>query len=220
MGVLSENPFLKAKEIVEKIKNTVDIIAIDFHAEATAEKRAMGFYLDGRVSAVFGTHTHVITGDATILPKGTAYITDLGMCGPVQSVLGIEPELAIRKFKSNLPVRFENAKGEYTIEGCLLDIDEKTGKARSIKRILITPDKKEVELTPRQQLAVNSIVNTEKTAFASSIIERFKNPFANHQLLSISLNSISKFKVRNLPSLLDYLKITGSLPLSSASASQ
>ena len=112
-------------------------IIVDFHAEATAEKRAMGFYLDGKVTALVGTHTHVQTADEQILPNGTAYITDLGMCGPVQSVLGIEPELTIKKFKSNLPVRFENAKGEYSLDGCLIDIDEKTGKANSIERVNI-----------------------------------------------------------------------------------
>ena len=97
----------------------------------------MGFYLDGRVTAVLGTHTHVQTADEQILPKGTAYITDLGMTGPVQSVLGIEPELTIKKFRSNLPVRFENAEGEYSMDGCLLEIDEKTGKAISIERVSV-----------------------------------------------------------------------------------
>ena len=130
------NPFWEIDKALEETDGCKTII-VDFHAEATAEKRAMGFYLDGRVTALVGTHTHVQTADEQLLPKGTAYITDIGMCGPVQSVLGIEPELTIRKFKSNLPVRFENAKGEYSIEGCLIDIDEKTGKAQSIERVNI-----------------------------------------------------------------------------------
>ena len=95
----------------------------------------MGFFLDGRVTAVLGTHTHVQTADAQLLPKGTAYMTDLGMVGPVQSVLGIKPELTIKKFKTNLPVRFENGDGEYFMCGCLIEIDEKTGKAISIERV-------------------------------------------------------------------------------------
>jgi calcineurin-like phosphoesterase len=95
----------------------------------------MGFYLDGKVTAVLGTHTHVQTADEQLLPKGTAYITDVGMVGPLQSVLGIEPELTIKKFKSNLPVRFMNATGEYSMNGCIIEIDEKTGKALSIERV-------------------------------------------------------------------------------------
>ncbi len=128
------NPFNE----IDKAMNEVDgckTVIVDFHAEATAEKRAMGFYLDGKVTAVLGTHTHVQTADEQILPEGTAYITDVGMCGPVQSVLGIDPSLTIKKFKSNLPVRFENADGEYMINGVLLNIDEKSGKALSIERI-------------------------------------------------------------------------------------
>ncbi len=128
------NPFSE----IDKALNETDgckIILLDFHAEATAEKRAMGFYLDGRVTAVLGTHTHVQTADEQLLPKGTAYITDAGMCGPVQSVLGIEPDLTIRKFKTNLPVKFENAGGEYALNGVIIEIDEKSGKAISIERV-------------------------------------------------------------------------------------
>lgn len=130
------NPFAE----IDKAMNECDgckIIIVDFHAEATAEKRAMGFYLDGKATAVLGTHTHVQTADEQLLPNGTAYITDVGMCGPVQSVLGIEPKLTIKKFKTNLPVRFENAQGEYAINGVLLEIDEKSGKAASIERVNI-----------------------------------------------------------------------------------
>lgn len=128
------NPFSEIEKALLKTDGCKTVI-LDFHAEATAEKRAMGFFLDGRVTAVLGTHTHVQTADNQILPKGTAYITDAGMTGPVQSVLGIEPSLAIRKMKTNLPVRFENAGGEYMINGCILEIDEKTGKALSIERV-------------------------------------------------------------------------------------
>lgn len=130
------NPFSAVDKALEETDGCKTVI-VDFHAEATAEKRAMGFYLDGRVTAVFGTHTHVQTADEQLLPKGTAYITDAGMTGPVQSVLGIEPELTIRKFKSNLPVRFENAEGEYSMDGCIVDIDEKTGKAISVERVSV-----------------------------------------------------------------------------------
>jgi calcineurin-like phosphoesterase len=97
----------------------------------------LGFYLDGRVTAVLGTHTHVQTADAQLLPAGTAYITDVGMTGPMQSVLGIEPRLAIKKIKNHIPVRFSNAEGAHSMNGCLLEIDEKSGKALSIKRVVL-----------------------------------------------------------------------------------
>ncbi len=128
------NPFAEMDKALKETDGCKTVI-VDFHAEATAEKRAMGFYLDGKVTAVFGTHTHVQTADEQLLPKGTAYITDSGMTGPVQSVLGIEPELTIRKFKTNLPVRFENAVGEYCMDGVIVEIDEKSGKANSIERV-------------------------------------------------------------------------------------
>ncbi len=128
------NPF---SEIEKALKETdgVKTVILDFHAEATSEKRAMGFYLDGRITALVGTHTHVQTADEQILPNGTAYITDAGMTGPVQSVLGVSPELVIRKMKTNLPVRFTNPEGEYMINGCIIDIDEKSGKALKIERV-------------------------------------------------------------------------------------
>ena len=128
------NPFREIDKALEEIDGCKTVI-VDFHAEATAEKRAMGFYLDGKVTAVLGTHTHIQTADEQLLPKRTAYITDAGMTGPVQSVLGIEPELTIRKFKTNLPVRFENAGGEYCMDGVIVEIDEKSGKANSIERV-------------------------------------------------------------------------------------
>lgn len=113
------------------------VVVVDFHAEATAEKRAFGFYADGRVSAVVGTHTHVQTADECVLPNGTGYITDLGMTGPINSVLGVKSEIAIAKFRERLPVRFETADGECSMGCCLFDIDEKTGKARSAERFLL-----------------------------------------------------------------------------------
>lgn len=110
-------------------------ILIDFHAEATSEKIALGRYLDGRVTAVLGTHTHVQTSDETILPNGTAYITDLGMTGPKNSVIGREVEPVIQRFITGMPQKFDTAKNDPALEGVILDIDIKTGKARSIERI-------------------------------------------------------------------------------------
>ena len=129
-----DNPFDCIDKAVEELKKTVKIILVDFHAEATAEKRAMGFYLDGRVSAVFGTHTHVQTADEQVLPLGTGYITDLGMTGPINSVLGITPEIAVKKIKTNFPVRFDNPDTACSIGGCIFTIDKNTGKTTEIER--------------------------------------------------------------------------------------
>lgn len=129
------NPFDCMEKILPQLSDC-KIIIVDFHAEATGEKRAMGFFLDGRVSAVFGTHTHVQTADETILPNGTGYISDLGMTGPEMSVLGVKPELAIKKMQTMMPVRFETAEGEAFFNGCIFDIDEKTGKTVSVERII------------------------------------------------------------------------------------
>lgn len=131
-----QNPFDAAEAEIKRLKDMgVNIIVIDFHAEATAEKRALGFFLDGRISALFGTHTHVQTSDQQVLPCGTGYITDLGMTGPYYSVLGVTPQTAIERMRTNLPVRFLNEDGVCVLEGCLFDIDEKTGKTVNIKRI-------------------------------------------------------------------------------------
>lgn len=130
-----ENPFDCADKMLREMEGEADFVLVDFHAEATAEKRAMGFYLDGRVAAVVGTHTHVQTADEQILEGGTAYITDLGMTGPKHSVLGVEPSLAIEKMRTNMPVRFQNPKGECSLEGLLLEVDKKTKKAVSVERI-------------------------------------------------------------------------------------
>lgn len=128
-------PFKAADLIIQEMKNVTKIIVVDFHAEATSEKIAMGWYLDGRVSLVAGTHTHVQTADEKILTNGTAYITDIGMTGPCNSVLGIEKGRVINKFISQMPVRFEVAKGPAEINGIIADIDESTGKALKIQRI-------------------------------------------------------------------------------------
>jgi len=135
-------PFRAADEIVNKMRKETTLIFVDFHAEATSEKIAMGYYLDGRVSAVVGTHTHVQTSDERILPGGSAYITDVGMTGPRDSVLGVQTDLVIQKFITQLPVRFEVAEGVAQLNGVLLELDENTGKAISIERIIDTIDNK------------------------------------------------------------------------------
>ena len=135
MNVLSENPFIIGKEIVEKIQDKVDIIIVDFHAEATAEKIAMSYYLDGKVTAIYGTHTHVQTADEKILPKGTAYITDIGMTGPKYSVIGMDIHASIKRFETTLPERYRIATGECILNGVIFNIDNETNKVKTIKRI-------------------------------------------------------------------------------------
>jgi len=129
----NDDPFRKADEILKSIE--AKIIFVDLHAEATSEKISMGWYLDGRVTAVVGTHTHIPTADERVLPNGTAYITDVGMTGPYDSVIGVKKELVVGKFLNNMPVRFEAATGDVRLCGVLIDCDEKTGKARGIQRI-------------------------------------------------------------------------------------
>ena len=128
-------PFRTAEKLMEEIKTVTPVIIIDFHAEATSEKVAFGWFMDGRVSAVVGTHTHIQTSDERILPRGTGYITDVGMTGPKDSVLGVNKELVIQKFTTLLPVRFEVADGAAQFDALLLDIDEATGKTIKIERI-------------------------------------------------------------------------------------
>lgn len=135
INVLSENPFIKVKEMVEEIKNEVDMIFVDFHAEATAEKIAMGYFLDGKVTAVFGTHTHVQTADEKILPKGTGYITDIGMTGPKNSVIGMDISASLKRFETTLPERYKIASGECIFNGVIFEIDDAKNKVKSIKRI-------------------------------------------------------------------------------------
>jgi len=129
-------PFRTADLLLEGIPESVRIRIVDMHAEATSEKLAIGWYLNGRVTAVVGTHTHVPTADETVLPGGTAYITDLGMTGPFESVIGIEKNIAIRKFLSQMPERFEVAKGDVRLCAALVEADPSTGRAVSIQRIL------------------------------------------------------------------------------------
>lgn len=124
-----ENPFLCVEKILEK--EHAPIIFVDFHAEATSEKRAMGFFLDGKVTGVFGTHTHVQTADAQILPKGTAYITDAGMTGPIHSVIGVQPEPIIERFKTRMPVHIAPGCGEMELNCLLLELSG-TGKPQNI----------------------------------------------------------------------------------------
>ena len=130
-------PFQKIEEVLSEIGQEADIILLDFHAETTSEKMAMGFYLDGRVQAVVGTHTHIQTADERILPQGTAYITDLGMVGPWNSVLGVKPEIIIQKFTTCRPVRFDLAEGPAVYSAVVIDIDTNTKKAVSIERVMI-----------------------------------------------------------------------------------
>ena len=135
INVLSENPFIIAKDLVEKLGKEVDMIFIDFHAEATAEKIAMGYFLDGKVTAIFGTHTHVQTADEKILPKGTGYITDIGMTGPKNSVIGMDIEASIKRFETTLPERYKIATGESMLNAVIFDIDDTSNKVKTIKRI-------------------------------------------------------------------------------------
>ena len=121
-----------------KLNTKAKVIILDLHAEATAEKKAMGFYLDGRVSAIFGTHTHVQTSDECILKKGTGYITDVGMTGPINSVLGIKPEIIVNKMLTHLPEKFIVASGPYEMGCILFSVDENTGFTKNIKRLIVT----------------------------------------------------------------------------------
>lgn len=127
-------PFRAADEEISKIEKITPVILVDMHAEATSEKMAMGYFLDGRVSVVFGTHTHVSTTDLKLLPKGTAYITDIGMTGPFDSVIGIKKELIIDRFITGMPVRFEVAAGIAQLEGIIFQVD-KEGKVYQMRRI-------------------------------------------------------------------------------------
>lgn len=132
----ASNPFICVDSVLRQLEDC-RIILVDFHAEATAEKRAMGFYLASRVSAVFGTHTHVMTADAQVLDGGTGYITDLGMTGPKNSVLGVKSDIAIGWLKTGMPARFDTADTPCMLNGCIFEIDEKTGKALSVESVCI-----------------------------------------------------------------------------------
>ncbi|HXG33152.1 MAG TPA: TIGR00282 family metallophosphoesterase [Bryobacteraceae bacterium] len=126
-------PFRKADQILQSLPAEVKVRFVDFHAEVTSEKMAMGWYLDGRVTAVIGSHTHVPTADARILPGGTAYLTDVGMTGPYDSVIGVEKKLVLRRFLTGLPVRMEAAKGCVELHAVIVEADDRTGRALSIR---------------------------------------------------------------------------------------
>jgi metallophosphoesterase (TIGR00282 family) len=130
-------PFRTADAELAKIPPDVKIIFVDMHAEATSEKQAMGWYLDGRVSVVVGTHTHVATADERVLPNGTAFITDVGMTGPHESVIGMDRGAMVKRFLDSMPTKFEVAIGDVRINGVIADVDESTGRARSIARVRV-----------------------------------------------------------------------------------
>jgi metallophosphoesterase (TIGR00282 family) len=131
----NDDPFRIADQLLEKIQ--AKVIFVDMHAEATSEKIALGYYLDGRVTAVVGTHTHVPTADERILPGGTAYVTDVGMTGPYDSVIGVKKELVIERFLTNMPARFEPATGDARLCAVLVECDAATGRAHAIRRIML-----------------------------------------------------------------------------------
>lgn len=132
-----ESPFVVADRLLAKLDGRVKVVMIDFHAEATSEKQALAFYLDGRVSAVLGTHTHVPTADERVLPGGTALITDVGMTGPYESIIGVRVDKVLKRFLLQTPSSFEVAKRDVRLAAAVVDIDEETGKARGVERLLI-----------------------------------------------------------------------------------
>jgi 2',3'-cyclic-nucleotide 2'-phosphodiesterase len=132
-----DSPFHEADRLLAGLDPKYKVIFVDFHAEATSEKQAMGFYLDGRVSAVVGTHTHVPTADERVLPKGTALQTDAGMTGPYESVIGMRADKVLKRFLLQTPSAFEVAKGDVRLAGAVIDVDEATGRARGIERLLV-----------------------------------------------------------------------------------
>ncbi|MDN4066916.1 TIGR00282 family metallophosphoesterase [Paenibacillus vini] len=135
-----DDPFRMADDIVDELSKKHKCILVDFHAEATSEKIAMGWHLDGRVSLVVGTHTHVQSNDDTVLPEGTAYLTDAGMVGSREGILGMERSAVLRKFTTQLPVRFQVDEGKWQFHGCVVDIDEATGHAKKIEKIRLLED--------------------------------------------------------------------------------
>ena len=138
-----DDPFAVVMREIEALRPRAKVIFVDFHAEATSEKIAMGWYLDGKVTAVVGTHTHVQTADERILPKGTAYLTDVGMTGPHDSVIGVEIEPALGRFLNGMPSRFETATGNPRLNAVVIDADEKTGRAPDIERLSYSLDELE-----------------------------------------------------------------------------
>jgi 2',3'-cyclic-nucleotide 2'-phosphodiesterase len=132
----NDDPFRVADQLLKEIK--AKVIFVDVHAEATSEKLALGWYLDGRVTALVGTHTHIPTADERVMPGGTAYITDVGMTGPYDSVIGVQKEMIIARFLNNMPARFEAATGDVRLCAVVIDCDELTGHARKIERLMLT----------------------------------------------------------------------------------
>ncbi|MFH1380207.1 MAG: TIGR00282 family metallophosphoesterase [bacterium] len=131
-----DDPFRKADTAIETIRKVTPLILVDFHAEITSEKQAMGWYLNGRVSAVIGTHTHVPTADAKILDQGTAYISDCGMVGPSEGIIGADREMALKRFLTGIPVHLPVAQGRVAFNGAVIEIDEQDGKAKKITQII------------------------------------------------------------------------------------
>ena len=136
-----DSPFAVADRLLAGLPKDVKVVMVDFHAEATSEKQAIAYHLDGRVSAVFGTHTHVPTADERVLAGGTALVTDVGMTGPYDSIIGFRAEKVLQRFLLQTPVGFEVAKRDVRLAAALVDIDEATGKARSVERFLIKDEK-------------------------------------------------------------------------------
>jgi metallophosphoesterase (TIGR00282 family) len=130
-------PFRKADEIVPELRRETPIVLVDMHAEATSESVAMGWYLDGRVSAVVGTHRHVQTADERVLPGGTAYITDLGMTGPTDGVIGVDRDVILQRFLTQMPMRFEAARGPAALHGAIIVVDPESGRASDIRRLRV-----------------------------------------------------------------------------------
>lgn len=137
MPIQSENPFIAVSDIIEQIRNKVDIILVDFHAEATAEKIAMKHFLDGKATAIWGTHTHVQTADEEITEEGTAYITDIGMTGPKKSVIGMDVQASVKRFLTSLPERYKLAEGNCILNGCVIRINDDNCRAEAIERIFL-----------------------------------------------------------------------------------
>ena len=137
IGVQSDNPFTKMEDILQEIKGKADYIIVDFHAEATAEKIAMKYFLDGKVNLLFGTHTHVQTADEEITKKGTAYITDIGMTGPINSVIGMDIDASVKRFVTSLPERYKLADGDCMFNGCIIEINDEDCRVISIERVNI-----------------------------------------------------------------------------------
>jgi metallophosphoesterase (TIGR00282 family) len=143
---LVDDPFAALAAEVDRLRSRAAVIVVDFHAEATSEKIAMGWHLDGRVTAVVGTHTHVQTADERVLPGGTAYITDVGMTGPHESVIGVDREAVLARFLTGLPTRFETATGDPRLHAVLVEADPASGRATAITRLALTADAVEAAL--------------------------------------------------------------------------